>query len=294
MTNPQIEETISAIETAEVITSAPVVKINNPPPAMQMLQMIEKAANNPRMNVDKMREMMFLQKEFMAIHAENEFNAAMARLQPKLPFIDKKGRIAFEDNKGNQRNTPYARFEDIEGQIRPLYSAEGFSTSYDVETVVVQGAKEPFMVIILTISHALGHKRTFKSPPMPADTSGKKNAIQALGSTQSYGKRYCLTNGFGIVVKGEDDDGKKGGAEAAKKDSFADKVGKQAKTTGVKRTEAEIIQDAEAMKKDLKSIRNKKDREKLIGDNLAFLRTLEGIKRGDIVTDLHAIAAQGE
>lgn len=262
-------------------------------PVSQMMVFIERALSNPRMSVDKMREAFELQKDFMAMHAEIQFNEAMARLQPKLPFIDKKGRISFEDSKGNQRNTPFARFEDIEEAIRPLYTTEGFSTSYDIESIAIQGSA-PMMIVVLTIAHSLGHKRQFRSPPMPADNSGKKNPIQALGSTQSYGKRYCLTNGFGIVVKGEDDDAKKGGAETKPKDQFAANVEKAARNTTVRRGEREIITEAENLREDLKSLTFKKERSELLSSKLQLLRELEGLGRGDVVKTLHAVVDKGK
>lgn len=291
-----LEEAVASNETeAAPLAVLPPVAASVPAltnPAQQMMGMIEKAMTNPRMGVDKMREALELQKDFMAMHAENEFNQAMARLQPKLPFITKKGRISFQEkDSGNQRNTPYARFEDIEGAIRPLYSAEGFSTSYDIENIV-QG-NTTLMVVVLTIAHSLGHKRTFRSPAMPADISGKKNPLQALGSTQSYGKRYCLTNGFGIVVAGEDDDGNKGGAEAKKADPFAKAVNKQAAGNQAKRGDREIITEANTLKEELKALPTKKEREAHIGKHLMLLRDLESINRPDAVKNLHAIVAKG-
>lgn len=298
MTDPQatqldIEEAVEGAElpSAEVVSPGTMLALQNP--ASMMMQMLEKAMSNPRMGVEKMREALELQKDFMAMHAEMEFNAAMARLQPSLPFITKKGRISFQEkDSGNQRNTPYARFEDIEEAIRPLYSAEGFSTSYDIESI--PGKDAPYMVVVLTIAHNLGHKKQFRSPPMPADNSGKKNPIQALGSTQSYGKRYALTNGFGIVVKGEDDDGNKGGTPAKKKDPFTAKIDQQSKGTTTKRGDREIISEAEQLREDLKALTFKKEREDLIGTKLPLLRELANIKREDVANTLHALVKKGK
>jgi hypothetical protein len=40
---------------------------------------------------------------------------------------------------------------------------------------------------------------------LPADTSGSKNSIQAIGSTISYAKRYTVTMLLNIVTVGQDD-----------------------------------------------------------------------------------------
>jgi hypothetical protein len=42
--------------------------------------------------------------------------------------------------------------------------------------------------------------------PLPFDTSGSKNSIQAVGSSMSYGKRYLLFAMLNLVTEGQDDD----------------------------------------------------------------------------------------
>jgi hypothetical protein len=125
----------------------------------------------------------------------------MARLQPKLPRIEKKGRIDFVSNKtGERQTTPFARYEDIDAAIRPLLSDEGFSLSFDTEWgadgVTARG----------TLSHRAGHART-ATIRLPLDSSGSKNSLQAMGSTVSYAKRYLVGMLLNIVTVGEDTDG---------------------------------------------------------------------------------------
>jgi len=42
---------------------------------------------------------------------------------------------------------------------------------------------------------------------LPLDNSGSKNAVQAVGSSVSYGKRYVMAALLNITTRGEDDDG---------------------------------------------------------------------------------------
>ena len=49
---------------------------------------------------------------------------------------------------------------------------------------------------------------------LPADTSGSKNVVQAIGSSVSYGKRYTMQALLNITSGGEDDDGHSGGEAA--------------------------------------------------------------------------------
>ena len=46
--------------------------------------------------------------------------------------------------------------------------------------------------------------------PAPPDTSGGKSNVQAVGSTNSFLRRYIACNIFNIVVVGDDDDGNGG------------------------------------------------------------------------------------
>jgi hypothetical protein len=49
--------------------------------------------------------------------------------------------------------------------------------------------------------------------PLPLDNGPGRNNLQAMGSTLSYGKRYCTEMLLNIVREGADDDGETGGAE---------------------------------------------------------------------------------
>src|ERR1700752_2250793 len=51
--------------------------------------------------------------------------------------------------------------------------------------------------------------------PAPPDTTGGKSHVQAVGSTNSYLRRYVACNIFNIVVVGEDDDGNGGTLDEA-------------------------------------------------------------------------------
>jgi hypothetical protein len=46
--------------------------------------------------------------------------------------------------------------------------------------------------------------------PAPPDTTGGKSNVQAVGSTNSFLRRYVTCNIFNIVVVGDDDDGNGG------------------------------------------------------------------------------------
>ncbi len=61
------------------------------------------------------------------------------------------------------------------------------------------------------LSHRDGHNEE-TTLSLPSDGSGSKNAVQAVGSSTSYGKRYTAFALLNITSTGEDDDGNKAGA----------------------------------------------------------------------------------
>jgi hypothetical protein len=180
-----------------------------PAPASEttaIIQMIERAAMNPAVDIDKM-ERLFEMRERIAIReARTSYYGAMAAMQPGLPVISRRGTIKVPAKDGKTgHETPYALWEDINEAIRPLLAEHGFALSFRVK-------KEADRVEITgVLSHRDGHaEETMLSLPM--DSTGSKNNVQAIGSSVSYGKRYTAGALLNFTTHGEDDDGKTGGA----------------------------------------------------------------------------------
>ncbi len=56
------------------------------------------------------------------------------------------------------------------------------------------------------LRHEAGHKEE-ATLELPVDTTGDKNAVQAVGSTMSYGQRYVARMLLNLTSRGDDDDG---------------------------------------------------------------------------------------
>lgn len=166
-----------------------------------LLQVIERAAMNPQVDVDKMERLMAMHERIMARKAKAAYNAALAELQPKLPVIGERGAVT---NKFGNVQSRYALWEDIVRAITPLLSEHGFALSFkvsrDTERQNVTGI----------LSHRDGHSEE-TTLSLPIDDSGNKNKVQGVGSTVSYGKRYTTQALLNLVSAGEDDDGQGGG-----------------------------------------------------------------------------------
>lgn len=156
------------------------------------LALIEKAMTMPDMNVQVLERMFDLQERYQTKEAEISFNKAMARLQPNLPEIQK--------SSSGVHSTKYAKYEDMDRQLRPHYTKEGFSISYN---------SQPNGDVVLfsgTLKHEDGHSETAYFE-LPKDKSGNKQDIQAYASALSYAKRYLLGMLLNVVTRDEDDDG---------------------------------------------------------------------------------------
>jgi hypothetical protein len=167
------------------------------PPADNLVLMFERLAKDPAVDVEKLRQLIDMQERILAHNAKAEFSAAFAEMQGEIPIITKRGEIEVN----NQVRSTFARHEDIQRVIRPILQKHGFAIRHRNEFT-----QDKQLKIIGILSHRSGHSEQDEFVG-PADTSGSKNAIQALGSTRSYGMRYTTIALLNITTEEQDDDG---------------------------------------------------------------------------------------
>lgn len=179
---------------AKEVALVPEPRALSPEPGTDpMVAMIERLATNKDVDVEKLRSILDMQKGILAYNAEAAFNAAFAQMQAKLPTVVERG----VGDKGMR----YARLEDINEAVRPILGEFGFSMSHRTEWPDAKTVK-----VIGILTHREGHSRTSEFQAS-ADQTGSKNAIQALGSSVHYGRRYTTKDLLNIATRGEDDDG---------------------------------------------------------------------------------------
>ena len=164
-----------------------------------LLSVIERAARDPNVDVDKMERLMAMHERIQARTAKTAYNAALASVQPNLPVITEKGEITHN----GRLISKYALWEDVVQAITPVLAAHGFALSFRI------GRDSDRQLITGILSHADGHSEE-TTLSLPLDMSGAKNAVQGVGSTVSYGKRYVTQALLNLVSRGEDDDGQSG------------------------------------------------------------------------------------
>lgn len=159
-----------------------------------MFAMIERAARDPAVDIDKLERLMQMKVDADAKQARADFDAAMADMQPELPAIGERGKAVVQ---GQTRYT-FALWEDINTAIKPVLMRHGFALTF--RTSFTDG-----ITVTGVLSHRAGHREE-TSITLPTDASGSKNAVQAVASSVSYGKRYTAGALLNLTSHGEDDD----------------------------------------------------------------------------------------
>lgn len=167
-----------------------------------LLEVIARAARDPNVDIDKMERLLMMQERVQERNAKAEFTAAKIEMRPELPEITMKGHIVIRDKNDATKiiqDTPFAKFEDIHESVMPVLDRHGFDLSFK------NGMAPDGKVRVTTIlSHVGGHSEDTYFD-LPHDSSGSKNAVQAVGSSTSYAKRYGVLSILNIRVVGEDD-----------------------------------------------------------------------------------------
>jgi hypothetical protein len=177
-----------------------------------VLALIERVALDPRADVDKLERLAAMYERLKAKEAEMAFNAAKARILKKLArikIVKNRPVLAESENGKPQKDTieafKYAPLEEIDKHLRPLLAEEEMDLSYSDEPCEGGG-----ILIRGRLKHLPSGHYEDSFMPAPLDTTGGKSNVQAVGSTNSFLRRYVACNIFNIVVVGDDDDGNGG------------------------------------------------------------------------------------
>lgn len=165
-----------------------------------LIGVIERAARDPNIDIDKMERLLAMQERVFARTAEAEYNEAMSRCQAEMPRI-------MPRSANEQTQSMYAALDEIDRIARPIYTKHGFALSFGTEDCPTPN----FYRQTCVVTHRAGHSRTCRAD-LPIDNVGlkgnpNKTGVQGFGSTMTYGQRYITKLVFNIVIGGEDNDG---------------------------------------------------------------------------------------
>jgi len=185
--------------------------------AATVMALIERVATDPSADAEKLGRMTVMYEALKAKDAELAYNAAKGRILKKLAGIKiVKNRSALNEidiakpQKGIPEAFKYAPLEEIDKHLRPLLADEDMDLSYSGEPQESGG-----ILIRGRLKHLPSGHYEDSFMPAPLDTSGGKSDVQAVGSTNSFLRRYVACNIFNIVVVGDDDNGTGGTIDEA-------------------------------------------------------------------------------
>lgn len=155
-------------------------------------------AKDPALDAQKLQTIMVMLQQGRAEQRREKFFDALKRVQDKAPRITKHGLMDRGQNKGL---ITYAKREDIDAVMRPIYQAEGFSVNWDAPS-----NDGKIRVVGRFTAHGHTEEREWSCSP---DTSGGKQNPQAVNSTVSYGQRTISIMFWDIITEDADKNGQK-------------------------------------------------------------------------------------
>lgn len=171
----------------------------HPEPAVTPMQMLQMALERGT-DLDQLQKLMDLQERWEKNEARKAFVVALSDFKAAPPTLMKNKKASFGKDNSAKTEYEYATLPQVVGVIAPALSKHGlshrWSTSQDDKAIVVT----------CTLTHVMGHSESV-TLQAPADITGSKNAIQAIGSTVTYLERYSLLAITGLAAAGQDDDG---------------------------------------------------------------------------------------
>ncbi len=168
------------------------------PAAANPMEMIDRAVQSGA-DITVLERLMALQERWELNQHRAEFSAAKAAAMAEMPSIPKTG-----ENK--HQKTKYSTLADIVGTTRPVLADHGLTLSHTVDV------SDNTITVTAVLAHANGYSEV-TSLPLPFDKGAGRNAVQAIGSSQTYGQRYTAQAILGLSMVAEgDDDGSRAGA----------------------------------------------------------------------------------
>lgn len=164
-----------------------------------ILSLIERMATNPEISPERVERFIAMHDGMEAKRAKLAFSNAIAQAKAKI------AETPIVKNAKGHNDKMYADFSAYAKVVDPVLAA--FGIVYRFRTVQT----DKISVTCILTGHGHEEENTLSGP---SDTSGSKNAIQAIGSTLSYLQRYTLVQALGLAAS-KDDDGAAAGQAVA-------------------------------------------------------------------------------
>jgi hypothetical protein len=159
-------------------------------------------------NPDTLAKLLDVQLRWEANEARKAFHAAFQLFKATAPTILKTHEVKYTNKDGSVTKYTHAELDKITETIGDALKAVGITHTWRSS----DANGRTTVTCVLTYSdteRGLAHSEDVSTLSGPADTSGGKNSVQAVGSTSTYLCRYTLLMGCGLAPQRGDDDGRK-------------------------------------------------------------------------------------
>ncbi len=183
------------------MTETALAQVNVQAPAVvqetSLISLIERAARDPSVDVNKMERLFDMHATMQKREAEKAFNAAMASAQSELEPVGRQSKNSFA-------GYTYADLATITEAAQPIISKHGFGLSFGAQ----DSDKPDTIRMVCDVTHRDGFTKRYETS-LPYDLAGSqgktnKTRLQAFGSTTTYGRRYMLCLVFNIATQDND------------------------------------------------------------------------------------------
>lgn len=165
-----------------------------------MLEVVMAIAKDPTVPLDRMQQVMAMQRQLEIDKAEREFIHAMYDAQGAMPRVTK-------DKQNDHTKQWYATLEKVSREIDPVARKNGFVISYGTADSPLANHYRT----VADVSHIGGHtKRYFldlESDVLGPSGKPNKNKVQGVSSSISFARRVLKLLIFDVVPVGDDQDG---------------------------------------------------------------------------------------
>lgn len=205
----------------------PQVQVAAPQPTTAY-DLLNKAIDR-NMTAEQIGQFMDLADRQQAREAQQAFVAAMVDFKLAIQTVIKNARAAFtgrnkESGERGKVEYDYATLGHICEAIVADLAARGITHDWAPEQPST-GPDANMIIVTCTLTHVQGHSKS-ATVKFPADPTGTKNPLQAVGSGMSYAERYSLLAVCGIATKEQgDDDGHAAGAQSERRPETPQKQG---------------------------------------------------------------------
>lgn len=177
-------------------------RIERPPQAVEragavdLVQIIDKLASTPNLTMEAVlavRELVAMQREQDIQRRKECFHEALRLCQMEMPRVEKNGLI---DPKGAK--IPYAKLEDLDACIRPVYQQHGFTVSFDAP--MTSGGDKIRNVARFSCA---GHTESLEITASPSNRNTGRLTMtnaQAVKQTITECRRHLLEMFFSIIT----------------------------------------------------------------------------------------------